>query len=269
MIPNVIHYCWFGDQPLDDEAQKCIASWRRFFPNYEIKEWNEKNFDIDSCDYIKQAYEARQWAFVSDYARFWILYHEGGIYFDTDVEVINPIDDILSNGAFMGMEKDGNGKKYSIAPGLGMAAPSNMSIFKDIIDSYHGDSFKIEEKTLTSKTVVIRVSDILRKYGYNPSIDKIQKIAGIYIYPSDYFCPIDFRTGIFAATDNTRSIHHYKASWMQEHTKNYFLLRHEAYASLRKYIPDIPARILSAVLATYKNDGITGLYLRLKNNKGN
>ena len=87
-IPKVIHYCWFGGNPLPEMALKCIESWKKFLPDYEIKEWNEKNFDLNICEYVKEAYQAKKWAFVSDYARFWILYHEGGVYFDTDVEVI-------------------------------------------------------------------------------------------------------------------------------------------------------------------------------------
>ena len=95
MIPKIIHYCWFGGNPLPELAQKCIASWKKYCPDYEIKEWNESNFDLNCCDYVREAYEAKKWAFVSDYARFWILYHEGGVYFDTDVEVLKPIDTIV------------------------------------------------------------------------------------------------------------------------------------------------------------------------------
>lgn len=96
MIPKVVHYCWFGGNQLPDDAKKCIESWRKFFPEYEIKEWNERNFDVNCCDYVKEAYAAQKWAFVSDYARFWILYHEGGLYFDTDVEVIKDMSDIIA-----------------------------------------------------------------------------------------------------------------------------------------------------------------------------
>ena len=106
MIPKVVHYCWFGGNQLPDDAKKCIESWRKFFPEYEIKEWNERNFDFNCCDYVKEAYAAQKWAFVSDYARFWILYHEGGLYFDTDVEVIKDMSDIIAKGAFMGCETD-------------------------------------------------------------------------------------------------------------------------------------------------------------------
>ena len=96
MIPKVIHYCWFGGNPLPNIAVKCINSWKKYFPDYEIIEWNESNFDLFSCDYCREAYDAKKWAFVSDYARFKILYEHGGVYFDTDVEVIKSMDDIYT-----------------------------------------------------------------------------------------------------------------------------------------------------------------------------
>ncbi|MDE6612292.1 MAG: glycosyl transferase, partial [Muribaculaceae bacterium] len=104
MIPKTIHYCWFGRNPLPESALKCIASWRKYFPDYQIIEWNEDNFDVNAIPYTAQAYAAKKYAFVSDYARFKILYDHGGLYFDTDVEVIKPFDDILERGAFMGFE---------------------------------------------------------------------------------------------------------------------------------------------------------------------
>ena len=105
MIPKVIHYCWFGHNPLPESAVKCINSWRKFMPDYEIKEWNEDNFDVNAIPYTAEAYQMKKYAFVSDYARFWILYQYGGLYFDTDVELIKPIDDIVEKGPFMGIEE--------------------------------------------------------------------------------------------------------------------------------------------------------------------
>ena len=102
-IPKTIHYCWFGRNPLPSLAIKCIASWKKYLPDYEIKEWNEDNFDVNVIPYTREAYAAKKYAFVSDYARFKILYEEGGLYFDTDVEVIKPFDDIIARGAFMGV----------------------------------------------------------------------------------------------------------------------------------------------------------------------
>lgn len=117
-IPKIIHYCWFGGKPLPKSAIKCINSWKKLFPDYEIREWNESNFDVNMIPYTKEAYVAKKYAFVSDFARFWILHEYGGIYFDTDVEVIRPMTDILLKGAYFGMEN-----YSSINPGLGMAAP--------------------------------------------------------------------------------------------------------------------------------------------------
>ena len=106
MIPKVIHYCWFGGNPLPELAQKCIASWKKYCPDYEIKEWNESNFDLNCCDYVREAYEAKKWAFVSDVARLYAMVHEGGIYMDTDVEVIAPLDSLLQYHAVSGFETE-------------------------------------------------------------------------------------------------------------------------------------------------------------------
>ena len=142
MIPKIIHYCWFGRNPLPESATKCIASWRKFFPDYEIKEWNEDNFDINIIPYTAEAYSVKKYAFVSDYARFWILYHYGGLYFDTDVEVIKNMYDIIDRGPFMGIEVDANeGSSPAIAPGLGLGAESYMKLYRDVLDYYKLQNF--------------------------------------------------------------------------------------------------------------------------------
>ncbi|MEE1059147.1 MAG: glycosyltransferase, partial [Treponema sp.] len=136
MIPKKIHYCWFGGNPLPDFAKRCIESWRKFFPDYEIIEWNEHNYDVHKIPYISQAYNAKKFAFVSDYARFDILYEHGGLYFDTDVEVIKPFDDLVEKGAFAGVECPGK-----LAAGLGLASPAASPIYKEILDSYKISNF--------------------------------------------------------------------------------------------------------------------------------
>ena len=138
MIPKTIHYCWFGRNPLPELAKKCIASWRRCLPDYEIKEWNEDIFDVNIIPYTQQAYEAKKYAFVSDYARFWILYHYGGLYFDTDVEVIKPFDDIVERGPFMGFELDSiNGATtIGVAPGLGLGVTPGLDLYKMLLEKY-------------------------------------------------------------------------------------------------------------------------------------
>ena len=207
-IPRIIHYCWFGGNPLPELAQKCIESWKKYCPDYEIKRWDETNFDLDCCDYVREAYQEKKWAFVSDYARFKILYENGGVYFDTDVELIKPVDDIIKTGAFMGLEKS---SEVCVATGLGLAANIGLPLFEEILDSYHCSHFKKNENG-SYETVVTRVTNIILKHG-DICPNKISEVAGITIYPSEYFCPLDFDTGEITITNNTRSIHHYTASW--------------------------------------------------------
>lgn len=217
MIPKVIHYCWFGGNPLPDLAKKCIASWKKFFPEYEIKEWNESNFNLEYCDYVKEAYQAKKWAFVSDYVRFWALYHEGGLYFDTDVEVIKDMNDIIGHGSFMGCEVLDK-RTVRVAPGLGLGFEPGTSLFKEILDDYQKSHFLNVDGSINYTTVVDRTTDILKKHGFIEE-DRIQQVAGVTIYPKEYFCPMDYGTGKLDLTENTRSIHWYDASWLDERMK--------------------------------------------------
>lgn len=214
MIPHIIHYCWFGRKPLPKSALKCIDSWRCYFPNYEIKEWNEDNFDVNSIPYTREAYSVGKYAFVSDYARFKILYEYGGLYFDTDVEVIKNMDDLILQGAFMGIEKD----TYTIgvAPGLGLCAEPKMPIYKEIIDHYNGTPFLDEEGKQIPGTVVKHTTDLLVKKGLLLE-DKLQQVAEVWIYPNEYFNPLDDATGRLTITSKTRSIHWYSKSWVENY----------------------------------------------------
>ena len=207
-IPKIIHYCWFGGNPLPDLARKCIESWKKYCPDYEIKQWDETNFDLDCCDYVREAYQEKKWAFVSDYARFKIIYENGGVYFDTDVELIKSIDDIVDKGAFMALEKS---DKISVAAGLGLAGYAGLTLFEDILNSYHHSHFERNEN-YSYETVVTRVTNIILKQGIIHK-NHISEVAGVIIYPSEYFCPLDFNTNKMKITNNTRSIHHYTASW--------------------------------------------------------
>lgn len=209
MIPKIIHYCWFGGNPLPPLAKKCIASWKKFFPDYEIKEWNESNFDFNIIPYTKEAYEAKKYAFVSDYARFWILYHHGGLYFDTDVEVIKNMDNIIAKGPFMGREEI---IKPGVNPGLGLGVNPGLGLYKEIMEKYSTLHFFNQEGTLNQTTVVTYTTDILCQYGLK-AIDEIQYIEGIYIYPKEYFCPKSYKDGKIYLTENTVTIHHFAGSW--------------------------------------------------------
>lgn len=233
MIPKVIHYCWFGRNPLPKSALKCITSWKKFFPDYEIKEWNEDNFDVNVIPYTKEAYEAKKYAFVSDYARFWILYQHGGIYFDTDVKVIKSFDEIIARGAFMGREAGAylknicynyQGDGLAVAPGLGLGVNVGHPLYKEFLDIYDNLSFKNKDGSLNTKTIVSYTSEILVKHGLGDDNQHPQNIEGIWIYPSNVFCPMDHtRGGEVTMTPDTVSIHLYDASWSDHSSFQYKL----------------------------------------------
>lgn len=216
MIPKIIHYCWFGRNPLPESAVKCINSWMKYFPDYEIKEWNEDNFDVNIIPYTREAYEAKKYAFVSDYARMWILYRYGGIYFDTDVEVIKPMDDIVARGPFMGIEVEVKGENFSfVNPGLGLGTPPGLDIYRDILDYYHQSHFLLDDGTFNMFAIVKITTAALCSHGLSSS-NELQQVAGVWIYPRDYFNPLDDNTGKLVITDNTRSIHWYTKTWLKK-----------------------------------------------------
>ena len=213
MIPKTIHYCWFGRNPLPDFAIKCIDSWKQFFPDYEIKEWNEDNFDVNIISYTSEAYRVKKYAFVSDYARFWIMYHYGGLYFDTDVEVVKSMNDIVERGGFMGIEVDGkNGNYPQVAPGLGLGIEPKHPIYKAIIDYYQDLHYLDENGNPNYITVVKHNTKVLKDNGLRPT-NELQQVGNIWIYPKDYFNPLDDLTGKLNKTDNTRTIHWYTRTW--------------------------------------------------------
>lgn len=215
MIPKIIHYCWFGRNPLPESAQKCIASWRKFFPDYEIVEWNEDNFDVRCIPYTAQAYDAKKYAFVSDYARFKILYEHGGIYFDTDVEVIRPFDDILARGAFMGYEidpKEGDITGY-VAPGLGLGVNPGLGLYAELLEKYSTLQFINPDGSYNQKTIVEYTTELLKEKGLKHKAG-IQEVAGVTIYPAEYFNPLDDATGRLHKTPNTHSIHWFSKTWL-------------------------------------------------------
>lgn len=230
IIPKIIHYCWFGRNPLPESAVKCIESWRKYMPDYEIREWNEDNFDVNIIPYTAEAYSVGKYAFVSDYARFWILYHYGGVYFDTDVEVVRPIDDIVEKGAFMGMEvmckvipEDLVGTPM-VNPGLGIGATAGMDFYKKVLDFYGELHFLREDGSIIEGTVVAHTTRLLVEEGLQKS-PEMQHIAGIWIYPEDYFNPFDDITGRLKKTQRTRSIHWYARTWLQQNPRKLWLSR--------------------------------------------
>jgi len=216
MIPKTIHYCWFGRNPLPLLAQKCIASWRQYLPDYEIKEWNEDNFDVNIIPYTAEAYAMKKYAFVSDYARFYILYKYGGLYFDTDVEVIKPLDDIIERGNFMALERDGNKTLAAQAanPGLGLGCAPGLGLMKTLMERYDERHFEYHTDIRKMQTVVHYTTELLLQQGLRSS-KEVQKVGEVWVYPSEYFCPINVTTGRLHITANTRTIHHYAATWTE------------------------------------------------------
>lgn len=212
-IPKIIHYCWFGGNSMPEGFIKYINSWKKYFPDYEIREWNELNFDVNQITYSAQAYKKKKYAYVSDYARFKILYENGGLYFDTDVEAIGKMDDILAKGPFLGCETMSKGGQIpTVAPGLGMAAYRGMMFYGEILKKYEKLEFILHDGRMNLKTVVEYTTELLIKYGLDAT-NEIQEVCGINIYPKEYFNPVDSNK-VVGITANSRLIHHFAGSWM-------------------------------------------------------
>lgn len=207
MIPKIIHYCWFGEQPLTDEAVKCIESWKKYCPDYEIIQWNEKNYNLKINKYVYSAYQSKKWAFLTDYVRLDVVYEYGGVYLDTDVELIRPLDSLLEYDAYMGMEQPGR-----VATGLGFGAIKKHEFILENKKAYEGEELLNNDGFLKQITCVTVTTDLLKKYGLNDNAT-IQKIRNVTIFPPEYFCPIVMGTSKLRTTSKTYSIHHYAASW--------------------------------------------------------
>ncbi len=202
MIPRKLHYIWFGGSELPELEKKCIASWSEVMPDWEIVRWDESNFDVRSCAFAEGAYETRKWAFVSDYARYRILFEEGGVLLDTDVEVLKPLDDLLGNAAFAGFMKN----EFFMNPGLIMGAEPGSHVMDEEFEERKG-----RNSMATSPKVL---SDYLEKrYGLKRD-GSYQELDGFTAYPSSYFDPIDSHSGEMNVTDGTYSIHHYSGTWL-------------------------------------------------------
>ncbi len=209
-IPKIIHYCWFGGKPKPPLAEKCIKSWKKFCPDYEIIEWNEGNFDLAAAPlYVRQAHEAGRWAFITDYVRLKALTEMGGIYMDTDVEVIKPLTPYLKHQAFAGFEAPDR-----VQTGL-MACEKDFPLFREFMEHYHTASFLKPDGTPDVTTNVAVLTGLCRKYGLQPN-DQYQVVNGLAIYPREYFCPVDFETELLKKTRKTVVIHWFSGSWHTE-----------------------------------------------------
>lgn len=239
-IPKVIHYCWFGGNPLPKSAEKCIKSWQKYCSNYEIKRWDESNFDVTCNEYCKFCYENKKWAFLTDYIRLKVIYDNGGVYLDTDVELLKNLDDLVKNGAYMGFEDE-----KSIATGLGFAGEKG--------HEFIGENMRYYEN-LTDFSVLrscpIITTELLAAYGLKDNNGTIQEVAGMNIYPPEYLCPKNERTGLTEKTKNTYSIHHFDASWFEKSWKENQIRRWRQ--EKKRYFMQTPNRMLRRLLGEKK-----------------
>jgi mannosyltransferase OCH1-like enzyme len=206
-IPKKIHYCWFGGKSKPKLVKMCIKSWKRHLKDYEIIEWNEENFDIKSNRYVYEAYQNKKYAFVSDYVRLFAMYKYGGIYMDTDVEVVNPLDSFMNNKAFSGFESP------EYVPTAIMGCEKNFELFGEFLAYYNDKSFIKKDGSLDLTTNVRIMTDILEKYGLKKN-GEFQVIKGFALYPREYFCPLDDATGRLYKTEKTATIHWFNKSWI-------------------------------------------------------
>lgn len=237
MIPKVIHYIWLGGKELPPIAKKCIASWQKFCPDYEIKRWDETNLDLNKYQFVKDALEAKKYAFASDVLRTDILYNHGGIYFDIDVELLKPIDEFLSHDCFMGFETSN-----LLNPGLILGSIKGNKDLENILNTYQALKFDV------NNLVNLTVCEVFTKYYEQQGLtrdNKTQQIGNTLFYASEFFSPIDVVTNKKKITNNTHSVHWYNASWytpkqkMMNKIKKFaniitFGLAGKVYAKLKK-----------------------------------
>lgn len=208
MIPKIVHYCWFGRGEKPQQAVDCIASWHKYLPDYRFVEWNEDNFDVTANRYVREAYENRKFAFVTDYVRLYAIYTMGGVYMDTDVEVVATFDPFLHHHAFSGFETDGN-----VPTGM-MAAEKGSRWAKELLDQYDDRVFVQPDGTFDMTTNTTVITNYMVEHGLvlNNTLQDIPDLCTMY--PAEYFCPKDHRTGVVHPTPRTVCIHHFAGSWL-------------------------------------------------------
>lgn len=205
MIPKIIHYCWFGHGEMPKLMKKCIKSWKKYCPDWDIIEWNETNFDVNSTLWTKQAYEAKKYAFVSDYVRLKVLYEHGGVYLDTDVELVKSIEPFLHHAAFSGFES-----KKTAPTGI-IASEVNQPVISDWLDYYTDRPYLIDGKPNMDPNVSFMTADLIKR-GLILN-DTLQDIDGMCIYPQTYFCPLSVVEIEKKTTKDTHAVHYFTSTW--------------------------------------------------------
>lgn len=245
MIPKIIHYCWFGKGDKPEIFKKCYKSWIKYASDYKIIEWNESNFDININKYCKDAYDAKKWAFVSDFVRLYVLFNYGGIYLDTDCELTNNVDYFLNNKAFSGYESN------SSIPTAIMGSEKKHSWIKELLDYYNNKHFIKNDKSFDTTTNVKIITDMVRnKYGL--ILDNKEKIFSndVHIYPKEYFCRFDNKVSNY-------SIHHFNGSWVDKETiKKNKILYNNMYLILSEIVEVISENKQSSFIKNFVNKKI-------------
>lgn len=218
-IPKVIHYCWFGKGKLPPLAEKCIKSWGKYCPDYKIVCHTEDNFNIAENKYAREAYECKKWAFVSDYVRLKVLFEEGGIYLDTDVELIKPLDDLIAETGYMGFDDNG-----IISTGLGFACEKGNKLVGALLADYDDIPFILPDGSYDMTPCPNRNTETMVRLGLDTN-NYDQIFMGIRILPEDYLCPMKYYTGKKKITKNTYSIHYFCASWTSNTAKRTLFLK--------------------------------------------
>ena len=227
MIPKIVHYCWFGRGAKSELICKCIDSWRKYLPDYQIIEWNEENFDVNSCQFTKEAYRNKKWAFVSDYVRLYALFQYGGIYFDTDVEVLKSFDSLLNCGSFFTCFES---KDFPAVTAV-MASEPGFSLLKNLINQYEKMSFENEDGSLNLKPNTFLVSDTIASYGIKRN-GRMQRSRGITVFPQIYFCPNNVGRIWDKSSPKSYAIHHFDQSWRTEDKRSFQTI----WGRIRRYL---------------------------------
>ena len=208
-MAKYIHYCWFGGKPLPKLAKKCIKSWKKYLPDYEIIEWNENNVNLEECPFIKEAYEQKKWAFVADYARTKAIYEMGGIYFDTDMLVTKNIDFLLKNETFLGIEDS-----MMVNAAVWGANKPKTDFAKKMLDFYQSQEH-FDSENIYKISIPRIITRFLDEYDFDPSLDKVQVLnKNIYVYPRPYFYPLSYNFKDNKFSEDTCMIHYFDATWI-------------------------------------------------------